>query len=160
MDQEAQISTYGFSHLQLWVHISCIWDFLNQSWIMKICSISYWYVSAYLRHVELFWVLIFPLKLIWSVYPHHTSMLLVIWRLAIRPTCRKHPYLLTLGCIMFGLGQKVLSRLAWSKFRPFIAIQEFLTDYHGNEAKTIFWKKNQNGGLNSQNNWDFQNCQF
>ena len=31
----------------------------------------------------------------------------------------------TLGCIMFGLGQKVFSRLAWSKFRPNLASQWF-----------------------------------
>ena len=41
----------------------------------------------------------------------------------------------TLGCIMFGLGQKMLSRLAWSKFQPILANQETLTDFHGNEAK-------------------------
>ena len=45
-----------------------------------------------------------------------------------------------LGCITFGLGQKVLSRLAWSKFRPNLPSQETLTDFH--EAK-----KNQNGRL-------------
>ena len=46
----------------------------------------------------------------------------------------------TLGCIMFGLGQKMLSRLAWSKFQPILANQETLTDFHGNEAKKF--KKN------------------
>ena len=47
----------------------------------------------------------------------------------------------TLGCIIFGLDQKVLSCLARSKFRPNLASQETLTDFHGNEAKKDVLKK-------------------
>ena len=43
----------------------------------------------------------------------------------------------TLGSIMFGLGQNVL--LAWSKFWPILANQETLTDFHGNDAKKNSW---------------------
>ena len=65
----------------------------------------------------------------------------------------------TLGCIMFGLGQKVLSRLAWSKFRPNLASQETLTDFHGNEAKKIFFLKQkiQNGRLKKSENFKTTN---
>ena len=41
----------------------------------------------------------------------------------------------TLRCIMFGLGQKGLSHLAWSKFWPNLGSQETLTDFQENEAK-------------------------
>ena len=42
---------------------------------------------------------------------------------------------------MFGLGQKVVLRLAWSKFWPILAIKGPLTGFHGNEAKKLFLKK-------------------
>ena len=50
---------------------------------------------------------------------------------------------------MYGLGQKVLLRLAWSKFRPILANQGTVTDFHGNETKkNIFFEKRiQNGQL-------------
>ena len=50
---------------------------------------------------------------------------------------------------MFGLGQKVLSHLAWSKFWPILANQETLAILHENEAKKKknLKKKFQNGRL-------------
>ena len=50
----------------------------------------------------------------------------------------------TLPVKMFGLGQKVMSHLVWSKFWPILANQETLAILHENEAKKIFffWKKN------------------
>ena len=56
----------------------------------------------------------------------------------------------TLPFKMFGLGQKVLSHLAWSKFWPILANQETLAILHENEAKFFFFfskKKFQNGRL-------------
>ena len=47
----------------------------------------------------------------------------------------------TLLVKMFGLGQKVLSHLTWSKFWPILANQETLAILHENEAKKIFEKK-------------------
>ena len=52
-----------------------------------------------------------------------------------------HLPLTTLECIMFGLGQKVLTLLAWYKFLPILATQETLTFFHGNEAKKKKIKK-------------------
>ena len=45
---------------------------------------------------------------------------------------------------MFGLGQKVLSHLAWSKFWPILANQETLAILHENEAKKIFFFRKKN----------------
>ena len=47
----------------------------------------------------------------------------------------------TLPVKMFGLGQKVLSHLAWSKFWPILANQETLAILHENEAKSFFFRK-------------------
>ena len=48
----------------------------------------------------------------------------------------------TLPVKMFGLGQKVLSHLAWSKFWPILANQETLAILHENEANFfIFFRK-------------------
>ena len=41
----------------------------------------------------------------------------------------------TLPVKMFGLGQKVLSRSAWSKFWPILAKQLILTSFHGKKLK-------------------------
>ena len=58
----------------------------------------------------------------------------------------------TLGCKIFGLGWKVLSCLAWSKFQPNLASQK--TGFHGNKAKiTLFMKK-------KFENWWFRKFQF
>ena len=43
----------------------------------------------------------------------------------------------TLPVKMFGLGQKVLSRLAGSKFWPILGNQYTLTCFHGNEGKKL-----------------------
>ena len=45
----------------------------------------------------------------------------------------------TLPVKMFGLGQKVLSHLAWSKFWPILANQETLAILHENEANFFFF---------------------
>ena len=45
----------------------------------------------------------------------------------------------TLPVKMFGLGQKVLSYLAWLKFWPILANQETLAILHENEAKFFFF---------------------
>ena len=50
----------------------------------------------------------------------------------------------TLPVKMFGLGQKVLSHLAWSKFWPILANQETLAILHENEAKKIFFFRKKN----------------
>ena len=54
-----------------------------------------------------------------------------------------HIMISTLPVKMFGLGQKVLSHLAWSKFWPILANQETLAILHENEAKKkiIFFEK-------------------
>ena len=63
---------------------------------------------------------------------------------------------------MFGLGQKVLSSVVWSKFWPILANQQTLTCFHENEAKSKkkFKKKIQNGRLKKTIFFKIANSQY
>ena len=50
----------------------------------------------------------------------------------------------TLAIKMFGMGQKVSSHLAWSKFWPILANQETLAILHENEAIFFFFFRKKN----------------
>ena len=51
-------------------------------WIPFYFLHSQWFISAYIRHAEVFWVLIFPFRF-YDLYLLTTQALLVNWRLAL-----------------------------------------------------------------------------
>ena len=88
----------------------------------------------------------FWIDLILFIFLEFYEIIFLIWSLLQIESFEKYFEITkghTLPFKMFGMGQKVSSRLAWLKFWPILANQETLAILHENEAKKIFffWKK-------------------